>query len=154
MRTAEASVSEAARQTAPGRPRTVVVGFDGSACAGRALERAASLIDADGLLVLVSVETEMRSLGILAAPLLDTRDGDAARLLAQAREQVPPGFAACLPLTRRGDPAEVLAEVAREQRADLLVVGRRGRDFAARVLLGSVASRLVADAPCDVLVVR
>jgi nucleotide-binding universal stress UspA family protein len=51
-------------------------------------------------------------------------------------------------------PAEVLAEVAREQRADLLIVGRRGRDFTARVLLGSVSSRLVAAAPCDVLVVR
>jgi nucleotide-binding universal stress UspA family protein len=59
-----------------------------------------------------------------------------------------------LAVARRGDPGEVLADVARQQRADLLVVGRRGRDFAARVLLGSVASRLVADAPCDVLVVR
>jgi nucleotide-binding universal stress UspA family protein len=116
--------------------------------------RAAALIDDDGLLVLVAVETEMHSPGILAAPLLDSQDGDAARLLAEAREQVPPDCAACLTVARRSDPAEVLTEVAREQRADLLVVGRRGRDFAARVLLGSVASRLIADAPCDVLVVR
>jgi nucleotide-binding universal stress UspA family protein len=154
MRTAEANPSEAASLEAPGRPRTVVVGLDGSACAGRALARAAALIDDDGLLVLVAVDPEMHSPGILAAPLLDTRDGDAARLLAAAREQVPPEFAACPTMARRGDPAEILTEIAREQRADLLVVGRRGRDFAARVLLGSVASRLTADAPCDVLVVR
>jgi len=154
MRAAEAEVSEATRLDAPGRPRTVVVGLDGSACAGRALARAATLIDDDGLLVLVAVEAELRSPGILAAPLLDTRDGGTSRVLAEARGQLAGGSAACLAVTRRGDPAEVLAEVAREQRADLLIVGRRGRDFAARVLLGSVASRLVSDAPCDVLVVR
>jgi nucleotide-binding universal stress UspA family protein len=37
--------------------------------------------------------------------------------------------------------------------ADLLVVGRRGGDFVARTLLGSVAQRVVQQAPCDVLVV-
>jgi nucleotide-binding universal stress UspA family protein len=136
------------------RPRTVVVGFDGSAGAGRALMRAASLVREDGLLVLVAVTAEAHSPGILAAPLLDTPAGDVPRLLAEAREQVAPGAAACLTVARRGDPAQVLMGVAREHGADLLVVGRRGRDFAARVLLGSVASRLVADAPCDVLVVR
>jgi nucleotide-binding universal stress UspA family protein len=33
-------------------------------------------------------------------------------------------------------------------------VGRRGGDFVARTLLGSVAERIVKQAPCDVLVVR
>lgn len=154
MSTAQVEVSEQMRLDPPVRPRTVVVGLDGSPSAGRALTRAASLIGEDGLLVLVAVAAELYSPGIVAAPLLDARDGDVARLLREAREQVPPGAAACLAVARRGDPGEVLADVAREQRADLLVVGRRGRDFAARVLLGSVASRLVADAPCDVLVVR
>jgi nucleotide-binding universal stress UspA family protein len=154
MRTAEADVSQAVRPKARGGPRTVVVGVDGSACAGRALTRAASLIAEEGLLVLVAVEAELHSPGILAASLLDARDGDTARVLTEAREQVAPGAVACLTVARRGDPAEVLTNIAREYGADLLVVGRRGRDFAARVLLGSVASRLVADAPCDVLVVR
>ena len=154
MKAAEADVSDAKRLEAPGRPRTVVVGFDGSASAGRGLTLAASLIDDDGLLVLVVVEAEVHSPGVLAAPLLETQDGDTARLLARAREQVQPACAACLTVARRGDPAEVLTNVAREHDADLLVVGHRGRDFAARVLLGSVASRLVGDAPCDVLVVR
>jgi nucleotide-binding universal stress UspA family protein len=35
----------------------------------------------------------------------------------------------------------------------LIVIGRRGRDFAARALLGSVAERVVSQASCDVLVV-
>jgi nucleotide-binding universal stress UspA family protein len=46
-----------------------------------------------------------------------------------------------------------LVDVVREVAADLLVVGRRGDDFVARTLLGSVAQRVVQQAPCDVLVV-
>jgi nucleotide-binding universal stress UspA family protein len=153
MNAAAADISEATRPEAPSRPSTVVVGFDGSATAVRGLTRAASLIADDGLLVVVVVEAEAHSPGILSAPLLDTHDGHTAKVLAEARQHVPPR-AARLTVIRRGDPAEVLTNVAREHEADLLVVGRRGRDFAARVLLGSVASRLVADAPCDVLVVR
>jgi nucleotide-binding universal stress UspA family protein len=44
-------------------------------------------------------------------------------------------------------------EVARAARADLVVVGRRGADSAARTPLGSVATHVVEQAPCDVLIV-
>jgi nucleotide-binding universal stress UspA family protein len=57
------------------------------------------------------------------------------------------------PVARPGDPAAILLEAARDAHADLIVIGRRGRDFAARVLLGSVAQRVVSQASCDVLVV-
>ena len=51
-----------------------------------------------------------------------------------------------------GDPAEVLeAEAAR---ADLLVVGSRGRSGFASVLLGSVTRHVVDHAPCPVVVVK
>jgi Universal stress protein family len=111
MSAAQDQVSEHMLGEAPARPRTVVVGLDGSASAGRALTRAASLVDEDGVLVLVAVAAELQSPGILAAPLLDTRDGDVARLLGAARERVPPDAAACVVVARRGEPAEVLAEV-------------------------------------------
>jgi nucleotide-binding universal stress UspA family protein len=154
MNAAPTHVSAEPRLQARGRPRTVVIGFDGSACAARGLKRAASLIDEDGLLVLVAVDAEAHSPGLLAAPLIDAEDGNTDRLLRDARQLLAPEPTAFLSVAGRGDPAEVLRDVAREHRADLLVVGRRGRDFAARVLLGSVTSRLIADAPCDVLVVR
>jgi hypothetical protein len=47
MSTTEVNLSEAGGLEAPGRPRTVVVGLDGSACADRGLARAAALIDDD-----------------------------------------------------------------------------------------------------------
>ena len=42
---------------------------------------------------------------------------------------------------------------ARAPDADLIVVGRTGKSFLARAILGSVAVRVVQLARCDVLVV-
>jgi nucleotide-binding universal stress UspA family protein len=53
-----------------------------------------------------------------------------------------------------GDPAEVIVDAAKEAGADLIVVGTRGLGTAERVLLGSVSTKVLHDAPCDVLVVR
>ena len=53
-----------------------------------------------------------------------------------------------------GDPREVLVDVARAEGADLVVVGSHGRTGLAKLVLGSVASHVVAHAPCSVLVVK
>ena len=52
-----------------------------------------------------------------------------------------------------GDPARRLAVIARRSRAVMVVVSARGRAPVADALLGSVSSRLAADAPCLVLLV-
>jgi nucleotide-binding universal stress UspA family protein len=111
------------------------------------------MVGGSGLLILVAVEHTVHSHGILSEPLLEPDETLALELRKQAQAQAQDGHARQLTLLRRGDPAEVLVDVAREYDADLVVVGRRGRDFAARVLLGSVAARIVASASCDVLVV-
>jgi nucleotide-binding universal stress UspA family protein len=53
-----------------------------------------------------------------------------------------------------GDPADQLVKLARETRSDLLVVGTHGRRGLRRLVLGSVAERVVRTAPCPVLAVR
>jgi nucleotide-binding universal stress UspA family protein len=53
-----------------------------------------------------------------------------------------------------GDPRTELVEAARTERADLLVVGSHGRTGMAKLLMGSVASYVVAHAPCSVMVVK
>jgi nucleotide-binding universal stress UspA family protein len=57
-------------------------------------------------------------------------------------------------IVRPGLPAQGLCDLAREEQADLLVVGTRGRSCFANLVLGSVAERVLRDAPCPVLVVR
>ncbi len=57
-------------------------------------------------------------------------------------------------LLLRGPAPEAVRRAARERRAGLIVVGTHGRTGAARVFLGSVATRIVATAPCPVLSVK
>lgn len=59
-----------------------------------------------------------------------------------------------VPLLLEGPPAERLAEVAEKDDFDLVVVGSRGRNAVARMLLGSVADRLVHICKQPVLVAR
>lgn len=120
-----------------GRPRRIVVGYDGSEASRRALEAAADLVGYGSTLAVVTVTNDQ--VGSWAS-------GDAhARLLdrhVEARYH-----------ETSGEPAEQLVEKATELGADLLVVGRRNRN-PLRMLLGSVSSRVVRRAACDVLVVR
>jgi nucleotide-binding universal stress UspA family protein len=53
-----------------------------------------------------------------------------------------------------GPAAETLADLAKAGDVDLVVVGHRGRGAVTRLLLGSVADRLVQISPKPVLVVR
>lgn len=51
-------------------------------------------------------------------------------------------------------PAEAIADYARREAIDLIVLGTRGRSAIAQLLIGSVAERVVRTAPCPVLTVR
>jgi len=54
----------------------------------------------------------------------------------------------------RGAPAEALADLAHEDNVWGVVIGAKGHNAVARVLLGSIADRLVHISPKPVLVVR
>ena len=53
-----------------------------------------------------------------------------------------------------GDPAEEIIRLANVYKADLIIIGSRGLTGMQRILLGSVSSQVVADAPCSILVVK
>ena len=55
---------------------------------------------------------------------------------------------------RWGDPVEEVVTYAREQSNDLIVIATHGRTGLSHVLLGSVAERIVREAPCPVLTIR
>jgi nucleotide-binding universal stress UspA family protein len=57
-------------------------------------------------------------------------------------------------LLLEGVPHERIAQAARSRKADLVVIGTHGRTGFAKLFLGSVASRVLAVAPCPVLTVR
>jgi nucleotide-binding universal stress UspA family protein len=53
-----------------------------------------------------------------------------------------------------GAIAETIVRFARRQRADLIVVGTHGHGVLAKILLGSVAERVISRAHCPVVTVR
>ncbi len=53
-----------------------------------------------------------------------------------------------------GGPAAEIVRFAQEERMDVIVVATHGRTGVRRLLLGSVAERVVAHADCPVVVVR
>jgi nucleotide-binding universal stress UspA family protein len=53
-----------------------------------------------------------------------------------------------------GRPADAIIETAKEQNADLIVVGSHGRTGLTKLLMGSVAERVIVLASCAVLVVK
>ena len=130
----------------------IVFGYDGSDSARRGLAKVRQLAAKQLVVLVAAVEPEIRSPGLgsdLTGHAIAT-----GRLLEEARELLGRDEAVTVETRAAvGDPAAVLIETAREFNAELLIVGRRGGDFVARTLLGSVAQRVVQNAPCDVLVV-
>ena len=55
---------------------------------------------------------------------------------------------------RIGPAFATILDTAREDRADLIVMGTKGRTGLAHLLMGSVAERVIRLAPCPVLTVR
>lgn len=53
-----------------------------------------------------------------------------------------------------GNPAEVIIELARSRKSDVIVMGSRGLGRLSGLLLGSTSQKVVSHAPCPVLIVR
>ncbi len=57
-------------------------------------------------------------------------------------------------LSRQGDPANQIVQFAKEEDADLIVLGTHGRTGLKRLLMGSIAEAVIRRAPCPVLVMK
>lgn len=73
------------------------------------------------------------------------------RLVARARQA---GVRASSRLADGPPVHERIAQIARATRATVIVVGTHGRSGIPRLVLGSVAARVLMTAPCPVLTVR
>lgn len=135
---------------------TIVVGYDGSEHAGRALDRAIELA-ADGVQLIVVSAARMAPDPTFAPTTAgaDLGEEEAARTsLDQARARAEGKGLSVRTVEAHGDPADMLVQVAKDEGADLIVVGTRGLNLAQRAVLGSVSTKVVHHAECDVLVVR
>jgi nucleotide-binding universal stress UspA family protein len=140
---------------------TIVVGVDGSAGAGAALEFAAreAALRQARLRVVCAWEIPPGVYASGFAPTLDqqTLDGfrDGAETIVNKAIEAAKELQSTIECEGKAvqeQPAEALLQEARS--ADLIVVGNRGRGGFASLLLGSVSHQVVQHAPCPVTVVR
>lgn len=54
----------------------------------------------------------------------------------------------------RGDAATALVRLARSGKTDLVALGMQGKNAISKMVLGSVARRVLAGASCDVLLAK
>ena len=133
------------------------VAVDGSSQSWRALSAAAYLAErANAPLAILSVMGPPHYvLGGLLSPLgpeeyREYKEKEWESVYEEALGRVPDGVAT-EPLLLHGEPAEALAEAASD--LDLLLLGSRGYGPVKGTLLGSVSARVMAAAPCPVMVV-
>jgi nucleotide-binding universal stress UspA family protein len=146
----------------------VVIGFDGSAHARRAiawLARVRAWPGAQALVVSVIDPVRVPSMGMLPESVRGVLAGEAQELRDEARSKARRvAETAARPLAgtgwqprfevREGVPVTELVRVVREAKADLVVVGARGVTGVRRLLLGSVSAGMLKDCPVPVVVVR
>lgn len=87
--------------------------------------------------------------------LVDARRAGADDLARVRREVQAVGVEAeVLQLEEGGDAATVILDTAAERSASVLVIGLRHRSPVGKLIMGSVAQRVLLDALCPVLTVR
>jgi nucleotide-binding universal stress UspA family protein len=134
----------------------IVVAFDGSDYSKAALREASNWIKRHGgravLVHAVFFDEEEFS----AIPeQLEKRMIFGKRICYQAKEEVSASLGINIEsIICEGKPPDTVVEIASAKKADLIAIGTHGRKGIKRLLMGSVTATVIAEAPCDVLVVK
>ena len=134
----------------------VLVATDGSNHSMKAVERGLEMAEKHGYLVtLMSVAlfdgTYMEGM----ADIREKLEGEANTVLNKAKALFD---AKNLPvetvLSTGPVPANSIIQMAQEEKFDRIIVGSTGRSAMKMIFMGSTAAKVVAHAPCEVIVVR
>jgi nucleotide-binding universal stress UspA family protein len=142
-------------ETQPSEPHVferIICGVDGTPASLIAVRQALRLQDENGSVLLSAVTNLARAAqaGMAAPHAAELLQHEAEAALAEAQAIAPSAASKLVD----GDPVAVLLKQAEVERATLIAVGSHGRRRAAALLLGTVAARMLRDAPCSVLVAR
>lgn len=136
--------------------KKIVLGYDESDAAKRALERTAQLAKAfDSELVVTSVAPIMTSIGRSAGPI-DPTDTPAQHIeeLKHAQTYLEGQGLNADYVPAIGHAAETIAQLAADRGADLIVIGTHEPNAIGRLLGQSVSEAVAHKVHCDVLIVH
>ncbi|MGH2408444.1 MAG: universal stress protein [Candidatus Limnocylindrales bacterium] len=134
----------------------ILLGYDDTEASKRALERAIELAKAFQAKLLVTsvaptAQAAGRSMGALDPT--DPPERHQAELEQAAAVIKAAGLSTEL-LPAVGHPAETIVRIARDEGADMIVVGTREPGFVERLLGQSISQAVARHARCDVLIVH
>lgn len=160
---AECSVRVVRPTVTRGGPPNLIIGFDGSATARRAIGQVADRVWPPGTRVRLITVVDDKIAVLMASASGPKKSGSGSksgrafwleRVLQPAVKELKASGLQVVPLILKGDPAASLIQEARRWKADGIFVSARGLVAIERFLIGSVSARLAANAPCTVEVVR
>jgi nucleotide-binding universal stress UspA family protein len=133
----------------------ILIGYDGTDSAKRALERASAIARDGDQVGVISVAPIVAGSPRSGGPFVpgDTPVEHRAELgeaLGLLRERGIDAFS----IEAVGDPGTAICEAAEREGYDTIVVGSRNLGGIKRLLLGSVSERVAHRAKCDVLIAR
>ena len=145
----------------------IILAVDASKCSGWAADLLLKLplIKEPEVDVMHVVDPAVFTQPLIAPPLaeeyraairqeMDKRLRMADQLTARIVEKIRNRWKMVIPITEKGPIAEKIVARAREEKAELIILGSRGLSNIQRFLLGSVSQKVVTYAPCSVLVVK
>jgi nucleotide-binding universal stress UspA family protein len=138
--------------------KTIVVGYDESLSSKAALKEASLRVKEEGgtLYLVHAVYFDQEEFAILPSQM-EKRFEVGTHLCLNAKKdlQAEVGLNGNVEsIICEGEPPEVIVDTAAGKKADLIALGTYGRKGIKRLLMGSVTSRVILNAPCDVLVVK
>lgn len=137
----------------------ILVAHDGSDYSDKALKKGADIAKKEN--ASISVVTVVPDLGLTdelgddyTKNLYSTLTDEAEKLMKEIENDLSKSLKDVKTEVRFGSPAEIIVDIASSEKVDLLVVGSHGKHGAKKFYLGSVSSKVVEHAACDVLVVK
>jgi nucleotide-binding universal stress UspA family protein len=130
---------------------------DSATVAERQAAQLARALGAEILLVHVATEAPLWREGFVTPELREVFGAQrrwAEKALAGRAEALKAEGITARSVVKTGAPWREIVQLAKEEHADVIVMGTQGRTGLDRLMLGSVAERVIRHAPCPVLTVR
>ena len=135
--------------------KTIVVATDGSRYSAAAADRAIAFAKSyGGELMVVSVVDVPTEFYAEAPQAVEDLVRKAKGYVADVKKQAEAAGVKAETYVGEAEAYEAINNLAREQKADMIVLGSHGRTGLRRLLMGSVTEKVIGYAPCPVLVVK
>lgn len=135
--------------------KNVLVATDGSKYSNAAIEKAIDFAKSyGGELKIVSVVDVPSEFYAEAPQVVEDLIRKAKSFADDVRKKAEASNINASTFTAEGEAYEVITRLAKDEKADIIVMGSHGRTGLKRLLMGSVAEKTIGHSPCPVLVVK